>query len=184
MATWLTWQEKVNCFAWYLRWAVPGYDGFEREGDEGEGEEEEEEEENQEEEEEEEEKRTTYMIAKKPSFPLTSISTITKQYGACDFLLQLSEFLTTQRTIYPSPVHLINDGLLVPVYRQVVLQLPYIRELGSESRRDTVHATPAIEMTITDKGMKESIPSRFSTVVVKTAEPDDRKGPIHGECGQ
>jgi hypothetical protein len=186
MATWLTRQEKVNRFAWYLRWAVPGYEGFENavgEGDKGDEEEDENEDGDyeDEDEDEDEEKWTTYTIAKKPSFPLTTISTITECYSASEFLSQLSNFVAANSTLTPPPIHLVNDKLLVPVYKQVVLQLPHIRELESESRRDPIHATPATEMSLTAKGMKEGIPSRFSTVLVRTAPVDEKKGPIHGK---
>jgi hypothetical protein len=67
-----------------------------------------------------------------------TVSTIITDYHATEFLSQLSTFLMTLVPTQQTETSrgLINEQLLVPAFRQVVLRLPCIPELASEPTRD------------------------------------------------
>jgi hypothetical protein len=169
----------VHRFTGYLQWAMSHYaiqqDAASDADDDNDEENEPEEDERQEEVEEE---ALTYQIAKTAPFPKTMISTLAHDYKAPDFLYHLQNFMNTQSI---SPRHQLALTSSIPVYNQVALKLPFLKEAASSERKDIVHATRAIAERITPRGIKKAIGENFSTVIVRVKERDSTKGPLHGK---
>jgi hypothetical protein len=144
-------------------------DEDEPEGDEGE--------------EEEEEEEPMYQIAKTAPFPKTAISTLAREYKAPDFLYHLQNFMNTQSILPRRPLELTPT---IPVYKQVTLRLPFLKEAASSDRKDVVHATRAVPEKMTPQGIKKAVAEHFSTVLVREKERDRTKGPLDGkgDCRQ
>jgi hypothetical protein len=137
MTIWLTRQEAVQRFCAYLQWAIPSYRAQLL------GEVDEPLDDAQEKDEGEKEKEiistTSYTIAKKPPLPNVPISSISEDYGAKDFLLELNKYLQASN-ITPSIPPTSESSF--PVYKQVTKYLPFVPEATSsmEPIRDTIHA--------------------------------------------
>ena len=178
MVQWLTHQETVHQFTGYLQWAIPHYTMWQDLGSDDYDDNEENEPEEEHEEEEVEEEAFTYQIAKMVLFPKTMISTLTHDYKAPNFLYHLQNFMNTQSI---APQHQLTLTSHIPIYKQVVLKLPFLKEATSSEWKDIVHAMRAVPERITPKGIKKAIGENFSTVIVQVKEQDSIQGPLHGK---
>ncbi|KAG6882933.1 hypothetical protein C0992_010258, partial [Termitomyces sp. T32_za158] len=113
---------------------------------------------------------SSYRVSKKPSFPQLTIASISEDFGAVDFVNQLTSFLTNH------PLHFANipavnwHQLTFPVYRRLHLMLPPVPEVSSVPIKDSVIATRFERGTITAQGIKRDVPARFSTVLVRHSD--------------
>jgi hypothetical protein len=155
----------------YTMWQDSGSDDYDDD-------EENEPEEEEHEEEEVEEEAFTYQIMKTVLFPKTMISTLTHDYKAPDFLYHLQNFMNTQSI---APRHQLTLTSHIPVYKQVVLKLLFLKEAASSEQKDIIHAMRAVPERITLKGIKKAIGENFSTVIVWVKEWDSTKGLLHGK---
>ena len=179
MVRWLTRQEAVHRFTSYLQWAMPHYAAVQQDAAEDRVDDDENKpEELQVEDEHEEEEAITYHIAKTAPFPKTIISTLAHDYKAPDFLYHLQNFMNKQSIAPQSDLALTST---IPVYKQVVLKLPFLKEASSSERKDVVHATRAVAERVTPKGIKKAIGENFSTVIIRVKKQDSTKGPLHGK---
>ena len=181
MVKWLTCQEAVHRFTGYLRWAIPNYtvtaiqqDAAEDTDDDNENKPEEIEDEH----EKEVEDALTYQVAKTAPFPKTIISTLAHDYKTPNFLYHLQNFLNTQSIVPQNELTLTST---IPVYKQVVLKLPFLKEASSSEQKDVVHAVRAVTEKVTPKGLKKAIGENFSTVIIWVKEQDKKKGPLDGK---
>ena len=179
MVRWLTRQEAVHRFTSYLQWAMPHYAAVQQDAAKDRVDDDENKpEELQVEDEHEEEEAITYHIAKTAPFPKTIISTLAHDYKAPDFLYHLQNFMNKQSIAPQSDLALTST---IPVYKQVVLKLPFLKEASSSERKDVVHATRAVAERVTPKGIKKAIGENFSTVIIRVKKQDSTKGPLHGK---
>ncbi|KAG5636489.1 hypothetical protein H0H81_007855 [Sphagnurus paluster] len=164
MITWLRRQDAVNRFDLYLRWCCPRSNtAGETSTDSGEIGDEDimivEDETVQS----ETWDQTTYHVAKKPALPHTSLTTITRDYGARDFLMHLSSFLCEHAITPPIPL---STRSTFSLYRRLYLSLPPIPEVSQQPLKDTIVATKLERGRVTTQGIKNASPARFSMVIV------------------
>jgi hypothetical protein len=181
MVRWLTRQEAVHRFTGYLQWAIPHYTTVQQPEDAAEDTDDDDEnmlEELEHEHEKEVEEALTYQIAKTAPFPKTIISTLAHDYKAPDFLYHLQNSMNKQSIVPQSELALTST---IPVYKQVVLKLPFLKEASSSERKDVVHAMRAVAERVTSKGTKKAIGESFSTVIIRVKEQDSTIGPLHGK---
>ena len=105
----------------------------------------------------------TYQITKMAPFPKIVISTLTHDYKVSDFLYHLQNFMNKQSI---APQNQLTLTSTIPVYKQVALKLPFLKEAMSSQRKDVVHAVRAVAERVTRKGIKKAIAENFSTVLV------------------
>ena len=178
MVRWLTRQEAVHRFTSYLQWVMPhyviqdvaedtpvDYDNKHKPDDEYEM---------------EVEAAITYQIAKTAPFPKTMVSKLAHYYKAPDFLYHLHNFMNKQ-SIQVAPQNQLELTSTIPVYKQVVLKLLFLKEAASSERKDVVHAVRAVAERVTPKGIKKAIGENFSLVIVRVKGWDRSKGPLHGK---
>ena len=179
MVQWLTRQEAVHRFTGYLQWAMPHYTTIRQDAAEDTDDDDENKPEELEDEYEKEvEEALTYRIAKTAPFPKTIISTLAQDYNVPDFLYHLQNFMNKQSIVHQSEL---APTSIVPVYKQVVLKLPFLKEAPSSERKDVVHAMRAVAERVTPKGIKKAKRENFSTVIVRMKDQDSMKGPLHGK---
>jgi hypothetical protein len=96
---------------------------------------------------------TSYTIAKKPPLPNVPISSISEDYGAKDFLLELNKYLQASN-IAPSVPPTSESS--VSVYKQVTKYLPFVLEATSslEPIRDTIHTVKSQLGKVTVSGIQ------------------------------
>ncbi|KAG6862763.1 hypothetical protein C0991_010306, partial [Blastosporella zonata] len=173
MTTWLRRREAVTRFRLYLQWVMPDYAKkmkrqlekggetvelddkvVEVEDNDGENDSSDDEQTN-------EQHQTHYHIAKKPPFPHVSLSCITRDYGAIDFLPRLNDFLREKSMLPHIPFS--YESSTFSVYRRLHLTLPPIPEITHIAIKDTVIATKAQRGHVSKQGIKNAVPARFST---------------------
>ena len=120
----------------------------------------------------------TYQVAKTAPFPKTIISTLTHDYKTPNFLYHLQNFMNKQSIVPQNELTLTST---IPVYKQVVLKLPFLKEASSSEQKDFVHAVRAVTEKVTPKGLKKAIGENFSTVIIRVKEWDKKKGPLDGK---
>jgi hypothetical protein len=179
MAMWLTRQEKIHRFTSYLEWSVPGYFGWDSD-DDGDDEDEDDDRENEEESIQVVDENVSYAIAKKPTFPQMTAGDVVRTHKAPNFLHNLNTFLSAVKKT-PTPMHFFTEDLIVPVYKQIVFQLPLLPEAASEPRRDIVHAQAGKPAIVTESGVKAAKGDNFSTILVRVQPKDISRGPMHGQ---
>jgi hypothetical protein len=184
MTVWLRRQDAVHHFCSYLQWAIPGYvaelakvadddiDDEEDEGNEGHEEEDDEVAEG-------EHSTNTYVVAKKPGFPNTPVTSIINDFGATDFLPHLDSFLRTKSIVSPT-FPAMNSTF--PVYKRMTLSLPLVPAVTAQVTKDTVRATKSEPAKVTPNGLKKAVPGYFSTVLVRVHARERDKGPLDGTC--
>jgi hypothetical protein len=182
MTVWFTRQESVAQFDAYLRWVEYGSDFYGDEGgDEGGGEDTRDDRDVADEVGEvmiEEDERRTYQIAKHAPFPSTSVTTITDQFGAYDFLYYLQEFLKANDIPLKQAL---SQQTRFPVYKQIVLFHPTVQHAQAENSKDVIRATrPQAEGRTKRGGLKTAKAEDMSTVLVKVGSRL-RNDPIRGE---
>jgi hypothetical protein len=166
MTTWFTRQEAVAQFGAYLWWIKCGstFDNEEEVGSSDAAEEPEELEDEPEELENNIEKRM-YQIAKNAPFPSTDEDTIMNGYGAIDFLYYLDQFIRDRNIPLKESL---TKHTQFPVFKQVVLELPFVEHAQTESRRDVIQATRAEgESRMKKGGRKEGKGADMSMVLVR-----------------
>ena len=141
MTKWLTRQEACHRFAAYLHRTVPGYmveptavsetkpDDDDKVGDDDElevdvagqceilllG----------------------YLIAKEPSYPRTSISSLMSSFGATDFLPCLIKFLQNSPHTYsnvPAPTH----STCFPIFKSFTVRIPPVAQVTQHITNDVI----------------------------------------------
>ena len=120
----------------------------------------------------------TYQVAKTAPFPKTIISTLAHDYKTPYFLYHLQNFMNKQSIVPQNELTLTST---IPVYKQVVLKLPFLKEASSSEQKDVVHAVRAVTEKVTPKGLKKAIGENFSTVIIWVKEQDKKKGPLDGK---
>ncbi|KAJ3752330.1 hypothetical protein EV360DRAFT_25789, partial [Lentinula raphanica] len=175
MTIWLARQEAIQKFSAYLMWAVPNYNLQELNHNEEQDEENEDADDNNKEGDVDVLDRgndgTTYHVAKKLPIHVTHDDWF--QWYLDDFLYKNS-FIENPNE---SPV---TSNTPIPVYRQARIHLPSIPELASEESVDIIHATSAQPEKVTSKGVQPERPAKTSTVLVRIAKSDPKRGPLHG----
>ena len=78
-----------------------------------------------------------WEVAKKPAYQNMSAEQLATQFGALEFLSQLSIYLGTRSTFSPNSLDRFN------VYRQVKLILPPNRYVSNQTRSNRIRTTPA-----------------------------------------
>lgn len=96
-----------------------------------------------------------------------------------DFLYYLERYIQQNNIPLCYPL---TATTCFPVYKQLVLVLPFMEEVASESRQDIIRATKETEETRTEKGgMKQIVRAETSTALVRTGPSDASKGNLHGK---
>jgi hypothetical protein len=118
---------------------------------------------------------TTYHVAKTPGYGNLSLTALSAQFGATDFLSQLEQFLRWEM-IYPQHFHTISVPFAV--YKQIALYLPNIREVSDlRDLKDTIHtrrSEPA-------HGRKKAVSAQFNTALAYKIPIGTRPGRLEGE---
>ncbi|KAF8804397.1 hypothetical protein BYT27DRAFT_7225361 [Phlegmacium glaucopus] len=123
----------------------------------------------------EDEVMESYTVAKKPALRNVSVKSIVDDFGAVDFLQQLSLFIDMEPLcgdIAPT------IATTFDLYKQVQFVLPPIPEVTSEPTADIIHAVKTVPATITSQGIKPAVPSRFSTVLIQENPGIAASGPL------
>ncbi|KAJ3717906.1 hypothetical protein C8R42DRAFT_644512 [Lentinula raphanica] len=121
---------------------------------------------------------TTYHVAKKPPIHVT-VDSIRKEHDDW-FQWYLDDFLYKNSFIENPNESPVTSNTPIPVYRQARIHLPSIPELASEESVDIIHATSAQPEKVTSKGVQPERPAKTSTVLVRIAKNDPKRGPLHG----
>lgn len=106
-----------------------------------------------------------------------TVDVIIKDYGANDIVLHLNTFLAK---ILPSLNTLVTLATWFLVYKRLTLMLPAIPTVSLNPVVDVVHCTARTQKQITTQGIKDTVPGKFSTVLVRVKEPEEGKGPMDG----
>ena len=116
-------------------------------------------------------------IAKKPAAMAMTVDVIIKDYSANDIVPHLNTFLAK---ILPSLNTLVTPATWFLVYKHLTLMLPAIPAVSLSPVVDVVHCTPSTQKQITMQSIKDAVPGRFSTILVRVKEPEEGKGPMDG----
>ncbi|RPD57369.1 hypothetical protein L227DRAFT_507016 [Lentinus tigrinus ALCF2SS1-6] len=177
MAVWMNRQEAVARFHSYLQWAEPGTsmregsqdgevdDCDDMEVDVGPGEYE----------------LPPYIVAKSPSLPGTSVSTLIRDFGCMDFVRALEDFLrqSSRSRQLPIAAQHINPGTRFSVYRRMSVFLPSIRQVSQTPVKDTIRAVPAQAA----RALCPAVSAHFDTVIARELPGDyDRFDGLNGLC--
>jgi hypothetical protein len=100
--------------------------------------------------------RPFWQVAKTPPYPNMSAERLATQFGAQDFILQLSVYLGSCSSFPPN----MNDRF--NAYRQVKLVLPPNRYLSNQTRTNRIRTTPAVPR----KGRKPASLGHFDVALV------------------
>ncbi len=179
MTTWLNRQEAIARFQAYLEWAEP------EETKQATGEDEDEDEEVQ--------AAITavgstpgehdlpsYVVAKKPGLPGTSVGQLVQDFGCTDFVNALETFLRRSSRAHELPVAAQNIHLRTrfPVYRRMSVLLPAIRQVSRTPVPDTIRAVPAQPA----RPLRPAVAAHFDTVLAREHPEDGDPGdPISGK---
>ena len=120
------------------------------------------------------ETKVTHHVAKKTQ--VATVTSINNDFGANDFLMHFNAFLRMNQVPNVATI-----STHFPIYKRVRLKLPPIPEVSSHAVVDTVHCTKAIPQNVTNRGIKEGSPAKFSTVLVRYKKADPALGPMDGE---
>ena len=168
MTIWLRRQESIQRFCQYLQWAIPGYTARILKNGDNVDEDEDEDEYEEEDEVDEiaagDEVKESYTVARKPALRNVLVMSIVDDFGAIDFLQHLSSFINMEPLIgntVPSAASTFD------LYKQVQFVLSPIPEVTSKFMPDVIHAVRAVPAVITSQGIKQAVPSRFSTVLIQ-----------------
>lgn len=182
MAIWLSRQEAVHRFQAYLDWAEPrapetGVDQTECDGED----------------------RTTgdgcedptseslmtdavssYIVAKAPGLPGTSVQQFVDHFGCKDFLRALDDYLrkSSRARALPIPAQNLHPGSRFSAYKRMYVHLPPICQLSHSRIKDVIRAIPAQPA----RRLIHATPAHFDTVIVRLSEEDgpDRVGSLDG----
>ena len=174
MTKWLTQQEACHRFAAYLHGTVPGYmaeltavsetkpDDDELEVDvAGQC----------------EILLLGYLIAKEPSYPHTSISSLMSSFGATNSLPCLIKFLQNSPHTYsnvPAPTH----STCFPIFKSFTVRIPPVAQVTQHITNDVIRA----KCRVPSAGVMPKIPSQFDTVLAQETECSQvYKHPLDGE---
>ncbi|KAI5827823.1 hypothetical protein K523DRAFT_278136 [Schizophyllum commune Tattone D] len=186
MTRWLARQEAIWSFDTYLQFAMPDYnkgssaaEGAGR-GEEGEGDGRHETDggaDGQGFDGEIERADANYIVAKHPSFPRSSLASIFDHYDVDELKFHLLKFLDS-KGISPLSEDLgVDSWIRFPVYKQVKIKLPFVRQAASESVIDRVIASPAsLRHTPRSKGEDTST---FSTILAQESKGNG-ENPLEG----
>ena len=97
-----------------------------------------------------------WQVAKTPTFPNMSADQLATQFGAQDFISQLSVYLRSHSTFPPNSLDRFN------AYRQVKLVLPPNRYLSNQTRTNRIRTTPAVPR----KGQQPESSGHFDVALV------------------
>lgn len=101
----------------------------------------------------------TYHLAKHPGFPNTSLTTLTTQFHAPDFLSAITIFLSAIH----KPEHvLLTEDTRFDLYKRVTFSLPSIQQIDDAQITDVVHAMPFVPC----QGRTPATPAHFDMVLV------------------
>ncbi|KAG6806972.1 hypothetical protein H0H92_009320 [Tricholoma furcatifolium] len=179
MVTWLRRQEAVSRFRRYLEWALVHGQHLQSTRKGSEDSDARESDEDMDDSDVLTQIHTTcHRVAKVPAFPRVTATTIVDDYGAVDFLHNLSLFFQQHSIRIPDSL---SSSSTFAVYRRLHLMLPLIPEVSSTCIHDKVIATRAEKQRITTRGIKKAVPGQHSTILVRTEVGDSSKGPLHGE---
>ena len=98
-----------------------------------------------------------WQVAKTPAYQNMSAEQLAIQFGAQDFITQLSAYLGSRRSNFPPNL---NDRF--NVYRQVKLVLPPNRYLSNQTRTNRIRTTPAVAR----KGRRPASLGHFDVALV------------------
>ncbi|KAJ7453512.1 hypothetical protein FB451DRAFT_1519921 [Mycena latifolia] len=194
MTVWLRRQESIHKFGSYLQWAVPGYVAKpEAADDEPEDadtsappSERAAERPNAEDSDDEGELEDPpavrasipiYTVAKNPGFPSVSVTSLSTDFHAPEFIYHLADFLESKSitpTVEPS------ESATFPVYKRLSLTLPRVVEVTSHVVDDKMRAVKGEPMKMTSAGVKPAKPGQFDTILVRTHARGEGKSPTDG----
>jgi hypothetical protein len=192
MTVWLRRQESVHKFATYLQWAVPGYVADKESDAVDNGDDPPapvpvavEPEDSDDEGELEDVTVSTppaslpaYSIAKKPGFPKLTVESITTDFHAPDFLINLHRFFDTQSLV---PLIEPTSTSIFPSYKRLTLSLPRAPEVTSHDVYDKIRAIKGEPLKFTPKGVQPAKSGQFDTVLVRTRLRVDGATPTDGK---
>ena len=100
--------------------------------------------------------RRLWEVAKKPAYLNMSTEQLASQFGAVDFLTQLSNYLGARSPFSPNSLDRFN------IYRQVKLILPSNRYISNQTRSNRIRTTPAVPR----KGRRPAAQGHFDVALV------------------
>ncbi|KAM5539179.1 hypothetical protein V8D89_007052 [Ganoderma adspersum] len=174
MTIWLRRQEAVSRFHSYLAWAEPlqsspilpshpeGHDAPEEAQDDDNGDVTMAE---------ERDTLPSYVLAKAPALPGTSVHKLVHQFGCTDFICALVTFLrlkSSSRTL-PVPAQSLSRHTRFAVYKRMHVYLPPLRQVSPIPLKDVIRAAPSQPA----RGLIRATPGHFDTVLVQET-PRDR----------
>ena len=172
MTVWLRRQESIQHFCLYLQWAVPGYTaGILKNGDNKDDEDE------VEDQEEVEVDKIAVGNAKIPALRNVLVTSIVNDFGATDFLQHLSSFITMELLVGNTAP---SAASTFDLYKQVRFVLPPIPEVTSKPMLDVIHSVSVVPALITSQGIKQAVPSWFSTALIQESPSIVAGGPLSG----
>ena len=103
---------------------------------------------------------------------------IVDDFGAIDFLQHLFSFINMEPLIgntVPSAASTFD------LYKQVRFILPPIPEVTSKFIPDVIYAVRAVPAVITSQGIKQAVPSWFSTALIQESPSITAGSPLSGK---
>lgn len=111
-----------------------------------------------------------YRVVQNPtSIP---VSKMVQSHRLTDFNWYLEQFIQHTSQTYPGsvPVNaaaLINDSLMVSLYKRMYIGLPSMKQVSKQVLKDTIRATPGREA----EGLQKATPDRFDTLIAREYAP-------------
>ncbi|KAJ7254742.1 hypothetical protein C8J57DRAFT_1437178 [Mycena rebaudengoi] len=118
-----------------------------------------------------------YTVAKNPGFPNTTLASISTDFYAPDFDINLAIFLDSQ-SIDPSLTPSAHSTF--PVYKRLALSLPRLSEVSSKEIIDKIRAVKGEPQKITPKGVRAAKAGQFDTILVRTYPRGEGSVPTDG----
>ncbi|KAL1658820.1 hypothetical protein GGF50DRAFT_66513 [Schizophyllum commune] len=118
-----------------------------------------------------------YIVAKSPSFPRASLASIFDNYDVDELKFHLLKFLDREGITPLSEDLGVDSRIRFPVYKQVKIKLPFVRQAASESMIDRVIASPA-SLRHAPRSQGEEM-STFSTILVRESKGNG-ENPLEG----
>ncbi|KAM5533658.1 hypothetical protein V8D89_012682 [Ganoderma adspersum] len=113
----------------------------------------------------------SYVLAKAPALPGTSVHKLVHQFGCTNFIRALVTFLrlkSSSRTL-PVPAQSLSRHTRFAVYKRMHVYLPPLRQVSPIPLKDVIRAAPSQPV----RGLIRATPGHFDTVLVEET-PRDR----------
>ncbi|KIJ63898.1 hypothetical protein HYDPIDRAFT_58295, partial [Hydnomerulius pinastri MD-312] len=116
-----------------------------------------------------------YSLAKSPAYPRQTVDVLETVHGAIDFIPALKTFL---KNFVPDNTILPGHQDQFDVFKQLVISVPAIPEVGEMLRRWRIRATPAVKVPASSR--RPGAPAHFDMALVLETPEERKDGTLNG----